>query len=88
MSADELLAPLLSCWGSSCSPTAAQVCHPIKTPAQSQEEWEATLAKWAAQQASPFVQYRLMKKPEVEGEPLVDLTPEELNGARVNRGLA
>ncbi len=61
---------------------ATQVCHPQKDVKLTQEAWEAVRQKWAAQQKSPFVQYKLQKL-SADGGPLTDLTEEQFAGARV-----
>jgi hypothetical protein len=53
-----------------------QVCHPLRDVTLTEEGWSALRAKWAAQQESPFVQYKLMKV-QPDGAAPVELSEED-----------
>ena len=55
---------------------AVQVCQPLRDVTLTEEGWSALRAKWAAQQESPFVQYKLMKVLP-DGEAPVELSEED-----------
>jgi hypothetical protein len=43
--------------------TGAQVCNPAKNLTMSDGEWAEVKAKWAEQQRSPFVLYKMARAP-------------------------